>query len=76
MAGGLEGDYFVGKDIDNVRGLLKLHYPMEHGIGTWIFMYADRSVVKSLVFKQVSRRSGGITSLFRPLSLLRCLGYL
>lgn len=33
MAGGIEGDYFVGKDIDRVRGLLKLTYPMEHGIG-------------------------------------------
>jgi centractin len=33
MAGGLEGEYFVGKDIERFRGLMKLAYPMEHGIG-------------------------------------------
>lgn len=32
MAGGVEGDYIVGKDIEQFRGLLKLSYPMEHGV--------------------------------------------
>jgi hypothetical protein len=33
MAGGLEGETFVGKDIERFRGLMKLTHPMEHGIG-------------------------------------------
>ena len=32
MAGGLEGESFIGKNINELRGLLKLRYPMEHGI--------------------------------------------
>ncbi len=32
MAGGLEGDSFVGKKADEYRGLLRLRYPVEHGI--------------------------------------------
>uniref|UniRef100_A0A0K0F1H4 Beta-centractin (inferred by orthology to a human protein) n=1 Tax=Strongyloides venezuelensis TaxID=75913 RepID=A0A0K0F1H4_STRVS len=34
MAGGLEGDLFIGKKAQDYRGLLKLEYPMEHGIVT------------------------------------------
>ena len=32
MAGGLEGDYFIGKSAEQHRGLLSIKYPMEHGI--------------------------------------------
>ncbi|KAJ3430551.1 alpha-centractin [Anaeramoeba flamelloides] len=32
MAGGLEGDTFVGEQAEKNRGLLKLQYPMEHGV--------------------------------------------
>lgn len=34
MAGGLEGDTFIGKKAEEHRGLLSLKYPMEHGIVT------------------------------------------
>ncbi|KAG5356816.1 Actin-2 [Yarrowia sp. C11] len=34
MAGSMEGDTFIGNKIQDVRGLLKLRYPMEHGIVT------------------------------------------
>ena len=34
MAGAIEGDHFVGKEAQELRGLLKLKYPMEHGIVT------------------------------------------
>lgn len=34
MAGGLEGDTFIGKKAEEHRGLLTLKYPMEHGIVT------------------------------------------
>lgn len=34
MAGAVEGDYFVGKKATDLKGLLKLHYPIEHGIVT------------------------------------------
>lgn len=32
MAGGLEGDVFIGQKAEEHRGLLSLRYPMEHGI--------------------------------------------
>ena len=32
MAGAVEGDHFVGGRADDLRGLLKVRYPMEHGI--------------------------------------------
>ena len=34
MAGGLEGDTFIGRKAEEHRGLLTLKYPMEHGIVT------------------------------------------
>lgn len=32
MAGGLEGDYLIGRSAKQHRGLLSIKYPMEHGI--------------------------------------------
>ncbi|GAA98384.1 hypothetical protein E5Q_05070 [Mixia osmundae IAM 14324] len=34
MAGSVEGDIFIGKRAQELRGLLKLKYPVEHGIVT------------------------------------------
>lgn len=34
MAGALEGDMFIGRRAQEYRGLLKIRYPMEHGIVT------------------------------------------
>ncbi|AMD19380.1 HBR479Cp [Eremothecium sinecaudum] len=34
MTGGLEGDTFIGNQAQELRGLLKLRYPIEHGIVT------------------------------------------
>jgi centractin len=49
MAGGIEGDIFVGNKAQELRGLLKLRYPIEHGIITnwidieqlWNYIYSD-----------------------------------
>ena len=32
MAGAVDGDLFIGKKAEDLRGLLKVRYPMEHGI--------------------------------------------
>lgn len=32
MAGAVEGDYFVGRKAEELRGLLKVSYPLEHGV--------------------------------------------
>ena len=32
MAGAVEGDYFVGRKAEERRGLLKIKYPLEHGV--------------------------------------------
>jgi len=34
MTGAVKGDYFVGAKAESLRGLLKIKYPMEHGIVT------------------------------------------
>ena len=49
MAGALEGDVFIGRKAQEFRGLLKIKYPMEHGIVTnwddmeriWNWVYAE-----------------------------------
>ena len=49
LAGALEGDVFVGKRAEELRGLLKIRYPLEHGIVTdwddmeriWQFVYQE-----------------------------------
>ena len=49
VAGAAEGDRFIGRSAQELRGLLKIRYPMEHGIVTdwadmeriWSHMYAD-----------------------------------
>lgn len=39
MAGAVEGSHFVGKKAEELRGLLKVKYPIEHGIvKDWIDM--------------------------------------
>jgi centractin len=34
LAGSLEGDIFIGRRAEELRGLLKIKYPLEHGIVT------------------------------------------
>jgi len=49
MAGALEGDVFIGRRAQEFRGLLKIKYPIEHGIVTdwddmeriWSWVYAE-----------------------------------
>lgn len=49
MAGAVEGDNFIGRKAQELRGLLKIRYPIEHGIVTdwedmeriWQYIYID-----------------------------------
>lgn len=49
LAGSLEGDVFIGPKAQDLRGLLKIKYPLEHGIVTdwddmeriWQYIYSD-----------------------------------
>jgi Actin len=49
LAGSLEGDVFIGQRAQELRGLLKIKYPLEHGIVTdwddmeriWQFVYNE-----------------------------------
>ena len=49
MAGAVEGDTFIGRKATDLRGLLRLKYPIEHGIVTdwddmeriWQHLYID-----------------------------------
>lgn len=52
MAGGLEGDVFIGPIAEEHRGLLAIKYPMEHGIVTdwndmekiWSYIYSKEQL--------------------------------
>ena len=49
LAGAVEGDVFIGPKAQELRGLLKINYPLEHGIVTewddmeriWQYMYQE-----------------------------------
>jgi len=49
MAGAVEGDYFVGRKAEELRGLLKVSYPLEHGVvrdwndmeNIWQYAYSE-----------------------------------
>ncbi|KAI4151153.1 MAG: hypothetical protein LQ340_003674 [Diploschistes diacapsis] len=49
LAGALEGDVFIGQKAQELRGLLKIRYPLEHGIVTdwddmeriWQYVYTE-----------------------------------
>lgn len=49
LAGALEGDVFIGPRAQELRGLLKINYPLEHGIVTdwddmeriWQYVYTE-----------------------------------
>ncbi|KAJ1850548.1 centractin- actin- protein of the dynactin complex [Coemansia sp. RSA 2703] len=49
MAGAVEGEYFIGRQAEELRGLLKVRYPVEHGVVTdwedmekiWSYIYND-----------------------------------
>jgi len=49
LAGALEGDVFIGQRAQELRGLLKIRYPLEHGIVTdwddmeriWEWVYGE-----------------------------------
>jgi centractin len=55
MAGAIEGDTFIGKKAQELRGLLKIKYPMEHGIikdwddmeRIWQFVYSEELKILS-----------------------------
>lgn len=49
MAGAVEGDVFIGRRAQELRGLLKIRYPLEHGVVTdwedmeriWQYVYTE-----------------------------------
>ncbi|KAI9797561.1 MAG: Actin-like protein [Candelina submexicana] len=55
LAGALEGDVFIGQRAQELRGLLKIRYPLEHGIVTdwddmekiWDFVYKEELKTQS-----------------------------
>lgn len=49
MAGALEGDHFIGRRAQELRGLMRINYPMAHGVVTdwtdmeriWNYVYTE-----------------------------------
>ena len=69
LAGALEGDVFIGRRAEELRGLLKIRYPLEHGIVTdwddmekiWHYVYSEELKTMS---EEVCTRSLGMPMLF------------
>jgi actin-related protein len=61
MAGAVEGDTFIGKTAQELRGLLKIRYPMSKGMvenwedmeRIWQYMYSEELKILSEEVKQV-----------------------
>ncbi|KAJ2152709.1 centractin- actin- protein of the dynactin complex, partial [Coemansia sp. RSA 353] len=55
MAGAVEGERFIGRQAEELRGLLKVSYPLEHGVVTdwedmeriWAYIYSDELKIMS-----------------------------
>jgi centractin len=49
MAGAIAGDHFIGNRAQELRGLLKIRYPLEHGVvenwddmeKVWQYIYSE-----------------------------------
>ena len=49
MAGALDGDTFIGRKVQDMRGLLSIRYPMKHGVvmnwedmeKIWQYIYSE-----------------------------------
>jgi len=65
MAGGeLEADYFVGPKAEQYRGLLKIRYPVEHGIVT---NWDDMEKIWNYIYSEdLKARSDEVSSPFLP----------
>jgi actin-related protein len=71
MAGALEGDVFIGRRAQEFRGLLKIKYPIEHGIVTdwddmeriWSWVYAEELGTLS---EEVPRLGSFVTAVQNP----------
>ena len=68
MAGALQDDLFIGRKAQDYRGLLKIKYPMEHGIVTdwddmeriWQYVYTDelKTLSEEVRFSRFGKRVG------------------
>ena len=78
MAGALEGDVFIGRKAQEYRGLLKIKYPMEHGIVTdwddmeriWSWVYAEELGTLSEEVSQMKFLHGSFTDPFAASSVI------
>jgi centractin len=67
LAGALEGDVFIGQRAQELRGLLKIRYPLEHGIVTdwddmeriWQYVYTEELKTLSEEVNALVSETGG-----------------
>lgn len=67
MAGAVDGDVFIGAKAQELRGLLKIRYPLEHGIVTdwddmekiWSYIYSEE--LKTLPEEVIARQKIGFS---------------
>lgn len=81
LAGALEGDVFIGqKAATDLRGLLKIHYPLEHGIVTdwddmeriWEYIYGEGlKTLSEEVGRVRTRISSGMLTCVAPRTIDR-----
>lgn len=61
MAGALDSDFYVGSKAQELRGLLRLNYPMEHGIvNDWYVFFSNLYQVYDVCSGTTWRRFGNM----------------
>lgn len=84
LAGALEGDTFIGQKATELRGLLRINYPLEHGIVTdwddmekiWHYVYSEG--LKTESEEVICNRSGAhhiVEQLSKMLNNFRSIQY-
>lgn len=81
MAGAVEGDTFIGRKAQELRGLLKIRYPIEHGIVTdwedmeriWQYIYTDELKTLSEEVRTHTHIHFYILSSYTHTSIASCL---
>jgi actin-related protein len=72
LAGALEGDVFIGQRAQDLRGLLKIKYPLEHGVVTdWDDMERIWQYIYSEELKTLSEEVSGGALFLRAYTIAR-----
>jgi centractin len=66
MAGSIEGDIFIGRKAQELKGLLKINYPIEHGV---VDDWDDMERIWNYIYQSELETASEEVLIFIPISL-------